>query len=230
MNLNTKTELCIYRTFQLLGGSMKTSTLSSLSTIWVNSPISMCILQKSWEKSCVQIWDKRNSAIPLITYTHLHLSVTLHMSGTERTKYAHQLWTRQAHCAHQVLTAELWKFLPFACYEIWMHLSTNQKWNPSKNQAFSWLKSTAITIESLQIEVKKICHRSVWESVKTKGNISAGAKSLDMLKTYKLTQTYAKMSNIAWNGYNQLQRAGPQSSPFFAPLLSRQSIYPSTYQ
>ena len=144
---------------------MKTSSLSSLSTIWVGEQSNLDVYSAKIlrEILCPNCGQAKFSHPAHYIPPHLHLSVTLHMGGgAERTKYAHQQWTRQAHCAHQVLTAELWKFLPFACYEIWMHLSRNHKWNPSKNQAFSWLKSTAITIESLQVEVKKICHRSVY--------------------------------------------------------------------
>ena len=117
--------------FQLLSGSLKTSSLSPLSTTWVNSPISIrCVFCKKKLRE-ILCPDLRQAKFSHPThYTHIFASVTLHMRGTEKTKYAHQQWTRQAHCAHQVLTAELWKFLPFACYEIstiWMHLSRNQK-------------------------------------------------------------------------------------------------------
>ena len=125
---------------------------------------SRCVFCKNLERNLVsKLWTGKIQPSRSL-HTHIFASICdfAHGGGAERTKYAHQQWTRQAHCAHQVLTAELWKFLPFACYEIWMHLSRNHKWNPSKNQAFSWLKSTAITIESLQVEVKKICHRSVY--------------------------------------------------------------------
>ena len=66
------------------------TSLSSLSTIWVNSPISIrCVFcKKLREILCPDLGQAKFSHSA--HYRHIFASVTMHIRGTERTKYAHQ--------------------------------------------------------------------------------------------------------------------------------------------
>ena len=154
-------------------------SLSSLSTIWVKSPTSIrCVFCKKFREILCSYLGQAKFSHPT-HYTHTYLHLWLCTWGGLRELNMH---INNEHDRHIVLMKS-WQrnyenSYHFACYKKLhnMNAARNQKWNPSKNHTFSWLKSTAITIASLQFEVKKMCQRSVKKSVKTKGNILAGAK------------------------------------------------------